>query len=142
MSIQVEGQTITPLSLTPLNQSVTFLTPVTTTDLALVLPVVGAPGNLGPEGPIGLTGPPGPTGDEGPTGPAGADAIYDFYAEYGFATPVHTWQINHGQGTYGLHVETLTLNNEPIEGDVRYLDPDTVSVTWYYPTAGLARLFR
>jgi hypothetical protein len=91
------------------------------------------------DGPAGPTGPMGPQGLQGEPGLAGPGALL---LEYSFATPSTTWLISHGLGTYALSVELFDTSNEPIEGYVRPLDPNTIEVDWYYPTAGVARVFR
>jgi hypothetical protein len=100
----------------------------------------GLPGLPGPQGPTGLPsttpGPPGPPGPPG-TGEGGS-----FYASFDFASPSQTWTITHNQQTYGLSVELVDLNGDPMEGYVRYVDLNTVEVDWYYPMAGQARLYR
>lgn len=70
-----------------------------------------------------------------------AMAREEFYLEQNFATPALQWVINHGQNTYGLSVETFLPNGSPIEGDVRFPDPNTITVAWHYPTSGIARVF-
>ena len=48
----------------------------------------------------------------------------------------------HNQNSVALNVETVDTSGESIEGNVRFVDANTVVIDWYYPTAGLARLFR
>lgn len=94
---------------------------------------------VGVVGTTGAPGLPGPVGPEGPQGLPGADVGY--YATFGFASPATLWVMTHGQG-YGVVVETVDQSGDPIEGNVRYVDPNTVEVDWFYPTAGEARVFR
>lgn len=96
--------------------------------------IVGPPGPPGSDG-VGAPGPP------GPPGPAGSiDNLY--YEEFNVATPSETWLFAHNQNTYAISVETFDTGNQSIEGDVVYLDANNIQVNWYYPTAGVARLFR
>lgn len=90
----------------------------------------------GPPGRQGEQGDPGPQGQPGLAGPGA------YYQEFGFASPSTTWTIVHGLNTFGLSVETVDTQGDPLEGYVRYPDANTVEVDWYYPTAGAARLFR
>lgn len=90
-------------------------------------------------------GPPGRTGEPGPPGPpgeAGLDGPGAYYQEFSFASPLTTWTLVHNQDSLGLNVETVDTNGEPVEGHVRFVDPNTIEVDWYYPTAGAARVFR
>lgn len=95
----------------------------------------------GPPGPEGPMGPQGPEGPQGPQGDPGQDTS-SFYADFGFATPSTLWNIAHNQNSYAVHVETLDSGGNPIEGNVRYVDLNTIQIDWYFPTAGTARLFR
>ena len=90
-------------------------------------------------------GPPGPAGTSGPTGPigpAGQDGAGVYYQTFGFASPSTLWTIVHNRNTFALNVETVDGAGEPIEGNVRFVDANTIQVDWYYPTAGEARVFR
>lgn len=109
----------------------------------LVITSDGPPGPPGPTGDLGPVGPPGATGAQGPEGPIGAPGVpgTEYYGEFQFASPSSTWLITHNRATYGLSVETFDMNGELWEGAVRYLDPNTIEVDWYYPMSGLARVF-
>lgn len=94
---------------------------------------------------FGNTGLPGPEGDPGPPGPPGADGAdgenVPYYAEFNFASPLTSWVITHSQDMYRIVVETFDQTGAPINGVVEYTDSNTITVSWYYPTAGSARLF-
>lgn len=102
------------------------------TSVATVFPVAGAPGTDGQDGQDGAPGAP---GEPGPPG-AGAGT----YVDYNFAIPSTSWVINHGMNTFGVQIETFDQSGNHIEGAITYLDANTVEVTHYYPTAGLARV--
>jgi hypothetical protein len=71
-------------------------------------------------------------GDPGP-----ASVSYDF----NFAIPSTQWVVAHNLGTYAIsEVQTFNQSGVPIEGHVQYPDANTVTVDWYYPTAGSARI--
>lgn len=89
----------------------------------------------------GPVGPVGPQGDQGPIGPQGPPAEI-YYQEFNFASAETTWTVVHNVGSFGLSVETFDTNGDPIEGLVRYVDQNTIEIDWYYPTAGVARLFK
>lgn len=117
----------------------------------LVISPSGLPGPEGPEGPQGLPGPPGPPGvvELDPAVLAALQAqiaaqiaaAADRYLEVSFASPTQQWVIDHNLNTYALSVETYDQNGEPIEGDVNAVGLNRVTVDWYYPTAGSARVF-
>lgn len=81
-------------------------------------------------------------GSQGPQGPPGQDGPGAYYQEFGFASPAALWVIPHGRNTFGLNVETVDTSGESVEGDVRFVDANTVEVEWYFPMAGTARVFR
>lgn len=92
-----------------------------------------------PRGPRGSQGPQGPQGEPSTVpGPPGAGS---YYQEFSFATPSRTWLMPHDQHTYGLNVETLDGNGDPIEGEVSYPSWDVIQVDWYYPQSGTGRVF-
>jgi len=92
--------------------------------------------------PGGPPGPPGPTGQQGSQGQSGTPGPGAYLAEFNFASPATTWTVVHNQNSLGMNVETFDTNGDPIEGFVRFIDANTVEIDWYYPTAGLARLFK
>jgi hypothetical protein len=92
-------------------------------------------------GPPGPAGPPGPQGPQGPAG-EGEGGATGVYVVYNFASPSDVWTLNHGLDTYALNVITADQNGEEIEGNVQYIDSNTIEIGFYYPQAGEARLFR
>jgi hypothetical protein len=107
----------------------------------------GRRGPVGPEGPAstipGPEGPEGPEGSEGPEGPEGppGSAGAGFYMEVQVAVASTTWVLVHNRNDYGLMVETYDSLGNMIIGDFTRPDPDTIVVTFYYPTAGSAHVF-
>lgn len=97
----------------------------------------------GDKGEKGDKGDPGAKGDKGDKGDPGApgSGTGGFLMEASFASPSTQWVIEHNQGTFGVSVETFLPNGTPIEGNVLYPDANTVTIDWYYPTSGLARVF-
>lgn len=93
-------------------------------------------------GPQGEQGPPGPPGSEGPQGTPGIDGPGVYYQEFNFAAPSPVWTVVHNRNSLALNVETVDAGGEPIEGNVRFLDVNTIEIDWFYPMAGTARLFR
>lgn len=92
-----------------------------------------------PGGPPGI---PGPQGDQGLQGLPGQDGPGTYYQEFGFAIPSTTWTVVHNRNSFGLNVETVDTSGEPVVGDVRFVDANTIEIDWYWPMAGAARLFR
>lgn len=116
----VEPSTPSPAPVAPLTPSVA--TPAPQRDWVPV-------GSLrGPEGP---PGPPGPA----PSGIPGVEL------SFGFATPAVTWVLPHNLDG-SVNVEVFDQNNETLDVNVEYPDPNTAVVYFYYPTAGTARVFR
>lgn len=64
-----------------------------------------------------------------------------FYAEYQFAIPSKLWRIEHGQDSFAVTVQTFDINGLPYEGEVTYVTSSIVEVSWFYPTAGTARVY-
>jgi hypothetical protein len=87
-------------------------------------------------------GRPGPQGPPGADGADGQDGPGVYYQEFGFASPTQIWTIVHNRNTFGLNVETVDINGDPMEGHVIHVDANVIDVHWYYPTAGTARVFR
>lgn len=87
-------------------------------------------------------GPPGPPGSPGPPGPPGTPGPGAYVQEFGFASPNTLWTIVHNQNSLALNVEVVDSNGDPLEGNVRFVDVNTIQIDWYYPTAGTARVFR
>ena len=82
------------------------------------------------------------SGPRGLPGEPGAPGTGGFYQEFSFATPADPWVILHNQNTLAVVVETVDQNGDTVEGDVRYVNANRIEVDWYYPMAGLARVFR
>lgn len=101
---------------------------------------IGLQGPPGRQGASGSPGDQGPPGQPGPPGVPGASELYE--QSFSFATPEFVWVITHNQNTYALSVDTVDTSGDPVEGYVRFVSPDVVEVDWYYPTAGVARVFR
>lgn len=95
--------------------------------------IAGPPGPPGEDGEDGAQGPPGPPG---PPGGAGVELTYNF------ASPSDEWVINHNLNTYALNVTTSDTNGDEFQGNVQYVDANTITVSHYYPMAGEARVFR
>lgn len=93
----------------------------------------------GPAGPLGEPGPAGPTGATGPAGPLGPPGPGGSFTEFRFASPSMLWVIKHSLAAYPV-VTLVDLNNDEIDGDVSYVDLDTVTVAFALPFAGAARL--
>lgn len=60
---------------------------------------------------------------------------------FGFASAASVWTIVHGQGTRYLSVECFNSSGDRMLGEIEYVDDNTITVTWYYPTSGYARVF-
>lgn len=92
----------------------------------------------------GLPGKPGPAGPAtpGPPGPQGLPGAGSYEAVYSFAQPSTLWVIEHNLGSYAVDVQTFDGNGEPLEANVRFPDENHLEIDWYFPTSGLARLFR
>lgn len=70
----------------------------------------------------------------GPPGPPGLSLSFSF------AVPSTLWRIRHDLAARVM-TEAYDTNGHEIEGNVRYVDDNTVEIDWYYPTAGTARVF-
>jgi hypothetical protein len=57
------------------------------------------------------------------------------------AVPASVWSINHGLNAQPA-VDTLSLADEQILGDVAYVDADNLTITFSTPMAGVAILRR
>lgn len=92
----------------------------------------------GPNGAIFVAGTP------GQPGPPGAAAAGAYYSETNFASAAYTWTITLpvGISSYATNIDTLTSGGDVIHGEVTRPDASTIEVDWYYPTAGIARVYR
>lgn len=96
----------------------------------------GATGATGATGPAGPQGDPGPEGPEGPPGPSGAAASTYLHVQ---SVPASTWTINHSLGFYP-NVTVFDSAGSQVEGDVTYLDLDSLTVAFSGSFAGEATL--
>lgn len=124
----------------------------------------GSAGPEGPCGPSGATGTPGPAGQTGPSGSAGVagpegpsayDAwiaagntgtITEFVASFGAnyyrhveMTPSQTWLVHHNLNRYAA-VTVVDSAGSVVVGDVAYLSPNDVSISFSAAFAGEAFL--
>lgn len=101
----------------------------------------GLPGPSGPPGGPGSPGADGPPGADGQAGPVGPPGSGTQLLERSFASPDVEWVIIHNLGTKKIIV--LTFESDGIsekEGNVIYTDNNTITIDWYYPESGIARL--
>lgn len=103
-------------------------------------------GPVGPAGPIGLTGEqgePGPQGEQGPqgpqgeTGPPGPSGGETYIHTQGMSSD--TWLINHNLSRWPS-VEVVDSAGSLVIGSVRYIDINTIEVSFLYPFSGRAFL--
>ena len=90
-----------------------------------------AEGGRGPAGPVG-TGVPGPPGPTGPAGLSGAAAASYEHVQNAVSD---TWTIVHNLG-FRPNVTTFDSGGSVVEGDVSYLDLNTVIVRFTSAFAG------
>lgn len=84
-----------------------------------------------------IVGPPGPAGPAGPKGDPGSGA----YEEFVFSSATNTWTINHTGFESHPEVSTFdTTGRIEYDPEVTYPSATQVVVSWFYPTAGIARL--
>jgi hypothetical protein len=103
----------------------------------VVAAAIGPQGAIGPAGATGPAGPPGVTGVAGPagaTGPAG-DATYVHTQMVAAAT----WTIVHNLGKFPA-VVVIDSAGTVVEGDVAYVDADTVILRFSAAFGGTAYL--
>src|SRR5262245_6185321 len=97
----------------------------------------GLKGDTGLTGAQGIQRPAGPTGPTGPTGPAAPTLSQ----EYSFASASTTWTLNHGFGTKLIEVsafdDTGVIEYLP---EIEYTNTNTVTLKWYFPMSGIARV--
>lgn len=94
----------------------------------------GTNGTNGVTGPRGDTGPQGETGIQGPQGPEGGSTIV-----YYQSVPATTATIVHNLGKYPA-VVTVTSAGDVVEGDVDYIDANSLTVTFSAPFSWTAYL--
>jgi hypothetical protein len=90
--------------------------------------VVGTKGDKGEQGPQGVPG------EEGPPGASAINPIV-----FDQAVPAQTWTIEHGLNTYPL-LTVVDSANQTVMGDIKYLDANTVQLTFSAPFSGTAYL--
>lgn len=112
-------QTVGPSSLVVVGEGIT-------------VPVVSV-GMQGPAGAVGLTGPTGATGATGEQGIPGVAQVYTHQQNIASAT----WTIVHNLGAY-LPVTVVDSSGEMVEGDVDYVDINTVILYFGAPFGGTA----
>lgn len=62
------------------------------------------------------------------------------YVEFTFAVAQQTWTCVHNLGQDRVMVVTVDNNDEEIEGEVDFVDDNTVVVIWYFPISGKATI--
>lgn len=112
---------------------------LTTEDRMLILEDrVIVDGVVGPSGNLLLTTNGGATIDAGnvvgPPGQSGVDPAKSFT----FATPVTSWTCVHNLGKKVVDVSLADSAGNEIIGDIFYVDTNTLTITWYFATAGTA----
>lgn len=80
---------------------------------------------------------PGVAGPKGATGDRGAPGSTRPTLSFSFEQPLTTWLLPHGLGLVP-DVITLDTGGEVILGTVRHIDLDTTTVSFAYPTSGVA----
>jgi hypothetical protein len=79
----------------------------------------------------------------GMVGTGGADtASVDESVTLSFSTPALTWTCTHNLGHRFVDVTTYAPDGSVIVGDVQYVNDNTCTVRWYFPTAGTAYIQR
>jgi hypothetical protein len=95
-------------------------------------------GEVGPSGNLLLTTNGGAVIDAGhvvgPPGQSGVDSAKSFT----FATPSTVWTCTHNLGKRLVDVSLADTAGNEIIGDILYVDNNTLTVTWYFATAGTA----
>jgi hypothetical protein len=69
---------------------------------------------------------------KGDTGPSGNDPAVTI----NFAAPSTTWVCNHNLGKKIVDVILSDNNGDAVMGDIKYVDENTLTVSWFYPQAG------
>ena len=87
----------------------------------------------------GLAGPPGTQGPQGVPGPQGPPGSTGSTFTYIQASPSNTWHIAHNLGRYPS-VTVVDSSGDVVEGDVDYVDANTLVATFNAPFAGDAYL--
>ena len=108
----------------------------------VVMSSEGAQGVPGPEGPDGPIGPQGIEGPVGPRGEQGVPGAGSLELVFNFAAPSTQWIVSHGLNTKALHVDAYASDGHLLDSDVDFVDDNTIALHWYYPIAGIVRIFR
>lgn len=82
-------------------------------------------------------GPQGATGPQGPPGPAGASAASYTHVQ---AAPADVWTVVHGLGSYPGGIVVIDSGGRLVEGDITYVDADTLTLAFSTAFAGTARI--
>lgn len=91
---------------------------------------------VGQQGPAGATGPTGATGETGVTGEQGIPGVSETYTfDQNIASS--TWTITHDLGAF-LPVTVIDSSGQTVEGDVEYVDINTVILSFAAPFGGTA----
>jgi hypothetical protein len=91
----------------------------------------------GPQGPRGLAGPAGAQGPAGPAGPEGAAGSGDKSYTHHQLAPSTVWTVAHNLGKYPA-VEVVDSGGTVVEGDIAYLDANTLTLTFSVQFGGVA----
>lgn len=91
--------------------------------------------------PIVIVATQGPAGSQGPTGPQGPPGTGGGGGSYTHAqaVPDTVWTVAHGLGFYP-NVTVVDSSGRQVDGDVEYLDGDTVRLTFTAAFSGVAYL--
>jgi hypothetical protein len=99
------------------------------TQVEIVEIATGPQGPVGPEGPTGpvstVPGPQGPTGPQGPSGESVERTVMIPQPD-----PSNIWIVQHNLGYYPAGIRVLDSADTEIEGDVEYLDANTIRLTF------------
>jgi len=109
--------------------------PATTIDVST--PIQGEPGAQGIQGLQGIQGPPGIVGPPGIQGVPGVGGATTYTYVQSFASAV--WTITHGLGRFPS-VTVVDSAESEIDGDLRYIDANTLVLTFSAGFAGQAFL--
>jgi hypothetical protein len=83
----------------------------------------------------------GPKQEDG-TWPTGLVGTRVEALEYTFATPSILWIINHNKNSTAIEVNCYDLSGtQQYDPDLEVINGDTIHINWFFPTAGIARVF-
>lgn len=83
---------------------------------------------------VGLQGPPGPQGPEGPSGAAASSYTHVQ------SSPSASWTVAHGMNSYPGGITVFDSSGRVVEGDITYVDVNTVQLDFTTAFSGTARL--